>query len=70
MSAREEVQRVESAFDHLSEDQREVILLAHVVGLSRAEIGERMGRKEGAVRTMLSRAISRLTEILDEEGST
>ena len=66
VSAREEVERVEAAFDLLSEEHREVILLARVVGLSRAEIGERMGRSEGGVRILLYRALARLTELLDE----
>lgn len=63
--AKEEVERIESAFDQLPEHYREVITLARVVGLSRAEIGERMGRSEGAVRTMLSRALVSLAELLD-----
>lgn len=62
--AREEVRRIEAAFDELSPEQREVILLARVLGLSRASIGEQMGRSEGAVRMLLSRALARLTEIL------
>ncbi|MDZ4772175.1 MAG: sigma-70 family RNA polymerase sigma factor [Planctomycetota bacterium] len=62
--AREEVERVERAFEHLSEEQREVITLAHVVGLSRAEIAEHMGKTEGAVRVLLHRSLARLTEVL------
>lgn len=63
---REEVARVEAAFDHLTDEQREVVSLAHVVGLSRAEIAERTGRSEGAVRTMLHRALVRLSGLLGE----
>jgi RNA polymerase sigma-70 factor (ECF subfamily) len=66
-SAREEIERIELAFDALSEADRDLILLARVVGLSRAAIGERIGVSEGAVRTRLSRALARLAEILDEE---
>jgi RNA polymerase sigma-70 factor (ECF subfamily) len=62
----EEVARVEQAFDRLGEEQREVITLAHVVGLSRAEIAEQLGKSEGAVRTMLSRALAQLAEVLDD----
>lgn len=61
---REEVERVERAFEDLTEEQREVITLAHVAGLSRAEIAEQMGRSEGAVRVLLHRSLARLTEIL------
>jgi DNA-directed RNA polymerase specialized sigma24 family protein len=35
--------------------------------MSRAEIGEMMGRSEGAVRTLLSRALTQLAEILDRD---
>jgi hypothetical protein len=44
--------------------QREVIALAKIAGLSRAEIGERMGRSETAVRTLLHRALADLAERL------
>ena len=63
--ANEEVERIERAFDELPEHYREVITMARVVGLSRAEIGERIGKSEGAVRTLLSRALVQLAEILD-----
>ena len=48
---REEVERVEAAMEGLSDANREVITLAHVVGLSRAEIAEQMDRSESAVRS-------------------
>jgi RNA polymerase sigma-70 factor (ECF subfamily) len=64
MSA-EEIGRIEAAFDELPAEYREVIVLARVMGLSRAEIGAQMGRSEGAVRNLLSRALARLAELLD-----
>lgn len=64
--AREELARVENAFEHLPEEQREVILLAKIVGLSRSEIAAQLGKTEGAVRTMLSRALADLAELLEE----
>ena len=63
---REEVERVERAFDGLRDEQREVISLAHVVGMSRAEIAAQLGKSEGAVRTMLSRALAELAEKLED----
>ena len=68
LTVKEEMARVELAFDRLSEEQREVITLAHLVGLSRAEIAERMGRQEGAVRVLLFRSLARLAGILREPG--
>jgi len=61
---REEVERVERAFEDLPEEYREVITLAHVVGLSRAEIAEQMGKSEGAVRVLLHRALARVSTLL------
>ncbi len=67
---REELERVERAFDELKDEQREVISLAHVVGMSRAEIAAQLGKSEGAVRTMPSRALAELAERLDDERSS
>jgi RNA polymerase sigma-70 factor (ECF subfamily) len=64
-AAREHVERVERAFDQLTEEQREVVTLAHLVGLSRAEIGEQLGKSEGAVRVILHRALAKIAELLD-----
>lgn len=62
---REEIERIEKALDLLPEEHREVITLAHVVGLSRAEIAVQMNRSEGAVRVLLHRALARIAEILE-----
>lgn len=62
--AREECEQLESAFERLPGEYREVLLLARIVGLSRAEIGERMGRSEGAARALLFRAQARLASLL------
>jgi DNA-directed RNA polymerase specialized sigma24 family protein len=39
------------------------------VGLSRAEIAERMGRSEGAVRVLLHRALAQLSGMLCSDES-
>lgn len=65
LMAREAVERIEAAMDALPEEYREVLTLARMVGLSRAEIGEIMGKKEGAVRMLLFRAQAKLAELLD-----
>jgi RNA polymerase sigma-70 factor (ECF subfamily) len=62
--AREEMERVEAAFEQLSEEQREVVTLAHIVGLSRAEIAAQIGSTEGAVRVTLHRALAKLSRLL------
>lgn len=62
----EEIRRVEAAFDQLTPEHREVVALAHFVGLSRKEIGEQMGKSEEAVRALLFRAMARLSTLLAE----
>jgi RNA polymerase sigma-70 factor (subfamily 1) len=62
--AREELARIESAFEQLSEDHREVIVLARILGLSHAEIAREMQRSEVAVRGLLFRALAHLSELL------
>lgn len=64
LQVREELERVEAAFERLPDDYREVITLAHVAGLSRKEIAEEMGKTEGAVRVLLHRAVARVTVLL------
>ncbi|MEM7309144.1 MAG: sigma-70 family RNA polymerase sigma factor [Planctomycetota bacterium] len=61
----DEVARIEGALDRLSDEQRDVVLMAHVVELPRAEIAERLGKSEVAVRSILHRALSRVADALD-----
>lgn len=64
--AREQAERIGRLFEDLSEEEREVIALARVAGLSRAEIGRRIDKSEGAVRVILHRALAKLSDALDE----
>ena len=64
--AHEQAERIERAMDKLPEDYREALLLARVVGLSRQEMADRMGRSESAVRTLLTRATIKLLAALEE----
>lgn len=63
--AREELERLERAFELLTEQEREIILYARVVGLSAAALGERIGQTPHYARTLLSRAVARLATLLD-----
>jgi len=65
LGIQDEIARVERALDNLPEDHREVVLLAHVAELSRAEIAGRLGKTEVAVRSILHRALSRIAADLD-----
>ncbi len=64
--AHEQAELIERAMDKLPEDYREALLLARVVGLSRREMAERMGRSESAVRTLLTRASIKLLAALEQ----
>lgn len=61
---RESIERLERAFDRLPDEQREVLVLAKIAGLTQAEVGRQVGKSEDAVRKILSRALARLTTLL------
>ena len=65
-SAREHLAAVEKALDALSDEQRDVLTWSRLVGLSHAQIAERLGKTEVAVRKILSRALARLSVVLEE----
>lgn len=56
---------LEAALTRLSDDHREVIMLARIEGLAAKDIAERMGRSENAVHLLLSRALKRLAQELN-----
>lgn len=55
-----ERERVEKMLSSLTDEQREVVLLRVVAGLSVEETAETVGRRQGAVRALQSRALTRL----------
>jgi RNA polymerase sigma-70 factor (ECF subfamily) len=67
VAVREQLARVEQAFEQLNDEQREVVTLARIVGLPHAEIARQMGRTEEATRQLLRRAMIKLSEILTDE---
>lgn len=62
--ARELVEKVETAMDRLEPEQRDVIVLSRIVGLSHKEIGTQLGKSEGAARTALNRALAKLASAM------
>lgn len=62
---REEVRRVWRAVAELSPERRRVILLRFVDELTSREIGEVLGRSEGAIRVLLHRALREVADRLD-----
>lgn len=67
-SVREELHAIEGAFDSLSEEQREVVTMSRLLGLSHAAIADRLGKSEVAVRKVLSRGLARLATTLAGSG--
>lgn len=65
--AREDLTRAEAAFARLAPDARRVIVLARVQGLSHRQVAQIMGRSEAASRTLLSRALARLANLLEDK---
>lgn len=64
----ETLERLERAFERLSAEDREVITLSRIVGLSQGEIGEALGCSAGTARVRLFRALARLAEVLAATG--
>lgn len=56
------------AINQLNEDRRELLLLKFGDGLSNAQIGEIMGRTEGAVKSLYHRTLLTLREELEKRG--
>lgn len=68
-AAREELARAEAALARLSEEHREVIVLARIVGLSHAQIAEKLATTEVATRSLLHRALARLAVEMGGESA-
>ncbi len=63
----EEHEQVRRAFGALSADDRELLELRVVAGLSAEQVAAVLGRRPGAVRTAQSRALARLRELLEND---
>lgn len=63
--AADEQAEIRAAFDRLADSDRELLELRIIAGLSTEEIAIALGKKEGAVRTAQSRALTRLRKIME-----
>lgn len=66
----EGAEKLEEAFDELTEEHREIITLSRFVGLSHAEIAAQLGKNEEACRQLLRRALVKLSLALANRGIT
>ncbi len=62
-----EMQRVTLAMKQLTADQAEVIRLRFLSGLSSREVGEMLGKNDGAVREMQRAAMEKMRKLLNIE---
>ena len=60
--------RVHALCQRLAQDQRDVVLLRLVGGLTETGVAEALGRSEGAVRALQRRAVRSLRRIVAREG--
>jgi RNA polymerase sigma-70 factor (ECF subfamily) len=67
MDAEFEAEWLRSAMQLLTDDQRTVLTLKFIEGLSTAEIAEVMGKRQGAVRALQLRGLQALAEIIEAQ---
>ncbi|MCI0455855.1 MAG: sigma-70 family RNA polymerase sigma factor [Gemmataceae bacterium] len=63
----EQLLRLGAALAQLPEDQRQAVELHHLLGLTVAEAGERLGRTRAAVVGLLFRGLKKLRQLLAED---
>lgn len=66
---KERFSRLEAALGALTPDQKEIVLLARIEGLSFREISELTGKSQPAVRQLLARALKRLKSSMSRTKS-
>ena len=59
--------QIQVALKHLTDEQRQVIVLKFIEGFDNRSIGGIMGRSEGAIKSLQHRALGSLRRILYEE---
>lgn len=68
LSRKEQLDRLETAIDHLKPEYREVIVLSRIERLSHEEIAARLDKSTGAVGMLLSRALVALAAAYENDG--
>ena len=63
---KEDATRLLACLEELGAERRDIVLKAYVFGMSRRQIAETIGRPLATLKTWLRRALSELTEALDE----
>ncbi len=68
-SRNQRIMRMLGALEQLQEDHKEALRLRYVLGLPSKEIAQRMGKSDGSVRVMLSRALDKLQGIMGADDA-
>lgn len=63
-------QRLRAAISHLTPLQQQVIVLKFLEGFSNREVGEILGKREGAVKSLQHRALASLRRILQKQDAS
>jgi RNA polymerase sigma-70 factor (ECF subfamily) len=59
--------QIQVALKHLTDEQRQVIVLKFIQGFDNRSIGQIMGRSEGAIKSLQHRALGALRRVLYQE---
>jgi RNA polymerase sigma-70 factor (ECF subfamily) len=65
-----DIETAQRALASLNEDQREILLLGIVEGLTHSEIATTTGKPLGTVKTQMRRGLIRLRSLLDDESES
>ncbi len=65
-----EMQTLQAAMQHLTEEQQEVVTLKFIADYDTTEIADRMGKSEGAIRALQMRALQALARVMKDDGSS
>ncbi len=63
-----EVETLQRAMQHLTEEQREVLSLRFVAEMDTEQIAQRMRKSEGAIRALQMRALQALARVMSTNG--
>jgi RNA polymerase sigma-70 factor (ECF subfamily) len=62
------VEQIQALFSQLTEDQRDVLLLRIVAGLTVEEVSEVVGKRSGAVKALQRRGLAALARMISKEA--
>ena len=66
VEGRDELRRILESVQELPDDRREALIMRFALGMNNQEIGDALGRSEGATKVLLHRAIKQLETLVGE----